>query len=97
MIWGRPPNLWLGVVTSGAGVAGVVMLAAGLDPEFVAQILAALVTFLGAIIALIAAQPPTIAKGDRIHVGTPNGQPTATATIGLTPAGQVTVQPERRH
>jgi len=96
MIWGRPPNLWLGLVTSGSGVAAVLMLAVGLEPDFVAQFLAAVVAFLGALIAFVAGQPPTVQAGDRINVHTPNGQPDATTTVGLAPSGQVTVQPDRR-
>jgi hypothetical protein len=91
VIFGRPTNLWLGVVTSGAGVAGILLIAAGLDPTFVAQLLGAVVALLGALITLIAGQPPSVNAGDRITVHTPNGQPDATAKVGLSPSGQVAV------
>jgi hypothetical protein len=91
VIFGRPTNLWLGVVTSGAGVAAIALIAGGLDPELVAQLLGALVAFLGAVIGLVAGQPPSVNPGDRIVVHTANGQPDATAKVGLSPSGQVAV------
>lgn len=91
MIFGRPTNLWLGVVTSGAGVAGIALIAAGVNPTFVAQLLGAVVAFLGAVIGLVAGQPPSVNPGDRIIVHTANNEPDATAKVGLSPSGQVAV------
>lgn len=95
MIRGRPINLWLGVVTAGSGVAAILLITAGLDPVFVAQLLGSLTAFLGAIIALIAGQPPSVNPGGAVVVHTSNGQPDAHATLDVGATGRVVVQ-ERR-
>jgi hypothetical protein len=91
MIYGRPINLWLGVVTSSVGFLGIVLIGIGLDPEFVAQLLGALAALLGALVALVAGQPATINPGDRVVIHTPNGDKDVHARVDLSPAGQATV------
>lgn len=95
MILGRPTNLWLGVVTAGAGVATVLLLAWGFDPRTVAQTAGAVVTLMGALIALVAGQPPAVNPGGAVTVHTANGDVNATARLGLSPRGQVTVLDRR--
>lgn len=86
MILGRPTNLWLGVVTALAGGVTVALVAAGVDPELVANAVGAGVTALGAIIALVAYQPPTLAPGDKFITETPAGQPNYETTVAKPPA-----------
>jgi hypothetical protein len=93
MILGRPTNLWLGVVTALTGAVTVTAVALGLDPTIVATVAGAFGGVLGAIIALVAGQPPTVAAGGAIAVQTPAGEPNATATVNVAPSGEVTVQP----
>lgn len=91
MIAGRPINLWLGLIASASGVAAIVLVGIGLDPEFVAQLLASLVTFLGAGVALVAGQPPVVNPGDRVTIHTPNGDQNVHARVDVGPTGQATV------
>ena len=76
MILGRPTNLWLGIVTSGLGFLqiAIVTLIPTADPVSVATVLGALGLFLGAVISLVANQPPTVNEGSAINVVTPPGQ-----------------------
>lgn len=94
MIWGKPVNLWNGVVTAAAGVVSIILIQiVGADPETVAQLLAAIVLFLGSVGALIASQPPTIPDGGTVHVQTPSGQKDATATLSVNGGGNVEATP----
>lgn len=92
MIAGRPINLWLGVTTAAAGFVTVSLIALGADPTVVANIVGAGAGVMGAVIALVAGQPPTIASGGQVNVQTPAGQPNGTATLEVTRSGEVTVQ-----
>ena len=89
MIFGRPPTLWLGLVTAGTAFAQVVIVTAipEANPAQVATILGALALLLGALIALIANQPPTLNVGDKYVVTTPSGDPNVTkvANTNTTP------------
>lgn len=91
MIFGRPTNLILGAFT---GLFNVVVLIATSQGSafFTPELVAAVNIAAGAVITLVAGQPPTINSGDRVNVTTPSGQPNATATVGVTSAGDVTVQ-----
>ena len=75
MIFGRPTTLWLGLVTAGTAFAQVliVTLIPEANPAQVATILGAFGLLLGALIALVANQPPTLNVGDRYVVSTPTG------------------------
>lgn len=76
MILGRHPNLWLGFATAAVGFMSVVAVVVfKLDPTNVATIGGSATGLLGAGIALVAGQPPTLAPGDTYHVATPAGQP----------------------
>ena len=82
MIFGRPTNLWLGLVTATLGFAQVAIvsldLLPGVSEAAIATTLGALGLLLGALIALVAGQPPTLNVGDAYNVTTPAGQPNVT-------------------
>lgn len=76
MILGRPTNLWNGLVVAAVSLVSIVVmqLLPDVDSEVVATVGAAVTLFLGAAIALVANQPPTLAPGDRYTVVTPAGE-----------------------
>jgi hypothetical protein len=79
MIFGRASNLWLGLVTAGVGFTSVVAVTVfHLDPTAVATVAGAGTGLLGAVVALVAGQPPTVNAGDRVNVMTPSGDPNYT-------------------
>jgi hypothetical protein len=79
MILGRPTNLWLGLVTAALGFMQVAIVSLNLlpnvDPAQIATVLGALGLLLGALITLVANQPPTLNAGDPYVVATPSGTP----------------------
>ncbi len=75
MILGRPTNLWLGLATAVVSGLTFVMLQAGVDAATVATAGAAITGILGAVILLVANQPPTLNAGDPYTVTTPSGFP----------------------
>ena len=82
MIWGRPTNLWLGFVTAFVGFASVTAVSVfNADPTVVATLAGAGTGLLGALVVLVAGQPPTVKEGDTVNVQTPNGQPNTTLTV----------------
>ena len=81
MILGRPTNLWLGLMTAAAGFVTVTAITMGADPTVVANLVGAGAGVMGAIIALVANQPPTINQGDAVNVITPQGEPNKTVTV----------------
>lgn len=83
MIFGRPVNQWVGLITAAASLAQVliVTLRPDVDPAQVAIVLGALTAFLGVFIAFIAGQPPTLNSGDTVTVVTPAGQPNVVKTV----------------
>jgi len=84
IIWGRPQNLILGAVTALFNVVILVLGSQGIaiPPEVVAAVNIAA----GAVVAVIAYQPPTLNPGDTLNVTTPPGQPTAVTTVATPPA-----------
>lgn len=80
MILGRPTNLWLGLTGSFIAFLQVTIVSMfpGIDPVTVAQVLGALGLFLGAVISVVANQPPTVNEGDNVHVITPPDQENVT-------------------
>ena len=95
MILGRPTNLWLGAVTAVLNALAVIANAEGSPLAAFAtlatpEIIGVLNLALGAVIALIAVQPPTVTPGTSVTVQTPSGQPNATAELGVS-NGEVTV------
>lgn len=91
MILGRPTNLWLGLVTAITSFGALIALTAGVDPILVAQLSAGGGAVLGAVIALVAYQPPTLAPGDTFNVQTPAGEPNYQTTVAEPPAASVPV------
>jgi len=92
MIFGRPPNLVLGAFTA---VFNVVVLALGASGiEVPPAITAAVNLAAGAVITLIAYQPPTLNPGDTFKTATPSGQPTFTTTVATPPAHDSPPVPE---
>lgn len=86
MILGRPVNLVVGAFQA---VLGAVVLTLGaLAPPIVipAAVVAGVVIAFGAVIAVIAGQPPTLNPGDQFHVTTPSGTPNVTTTVATPPA-----------
>ena len=77
MIFGRPTNLWLALVTAVLTFAQVVIvnLVPQVDAAEVATILGSLGGVLAVAIALIANQPAVVQPGDTITVITPKGEP----------------------
>lgn len=84
MILGRPADAFLAIVTSGVGFA--TLIAAALGYPIPPEIAGALLAFLGAIIAFVANQPPTLQAGDTYTIATPKGQPNYEATVAPPPA-----------
>lgn len=91
MILGRPTNLWIGLVTAIVGAGSVTAVVLGADPTIVATLSGSYSGVAGALIALVAGQPPTVLPNTAVNVQTESGQPNATATLGLTREGDVTV------
>lgn len=96
MLWGRPTNLWLGLVTTAAGSVSVMLILAGVDPTIVAGLVGAVVSVLGAVIALVAYSPPTLLPGDTFNVQTPGDLPNFVTTVATPPHADLppVVQPE---
>ena len=84
MIFGRPTNLILGAFT---GVFNVVVLVANSQGStfFTPEIVAAVNIAAGALITLIAGQPPTVNEGDTVRISTPSGQPNAEISATIPP------------
>lgn len=70
MIFGRPTNLWTGLITSVISLGALLALQSGVDPTAVAQFSAAFGLVAGAAVLLIANQPASIAEGSTYTVVT---------------------------
>jgi hypothetical protein len=91
MLWGRPPNLILGAFTAIFNVVVLVLGGSGIhiDPGVTAAVnLAA-----GAVITVIAYQPPTLSPGDTFKTATPAGQPSYETTVSQPPAADAAPVP----
>ncbi len=86
MIFGRPTNLWLGLTTAIVGAISVTAVALGADPTIVATISGAWGGVVGAIILVVANQPPTLNPGDTFTVKTAGDQPNYTTVVAHPPA-----------
>lgn len=81
MILGRPTNLVLGAFTVTFNLI-VVVLAALVPPIVIpAIVVGAVGAAFGAIIALIANQPPTVNAGSTVNVVQPGATPNTTTTV----------------
>lgn len=63
------------------GFASVTAVTLGADPTVVATIAGAAGGLLGALVVLVAGQPPTVAPGSAINIQTPSGEANRTVTV----------------
>ena len=86
MILGRPQNLILGAVTAIFNVIALILASQhnAIDPTVYAWINIAL----GAVITLIAYQPPTLNPGQTFNVTTPAGTPSYQTVVAIPPAAE---------
>lgn len=75
MIWGRPINLWTGLLTLISGAVATTAIAAGADPVLVATLIGPWTAVLGAVILFVANQPAQINEGSSYTVVTTGGDP----------------------
>ena len=96
MILGRPTNLILGAITALFNL--VILVLAALEPPIIipAVVVGAANLAIGAVIALIANQPPTVNPGSTINVVTPASAPNQTQTVSVQaiPVTSPTVPPQ---
>jgi len=87
VIFGRPTNLWLGLATAIQGAIAITAVQLGADPTAVATISGAWGAVVGAMVLVVAGQPPTMNVGDSYVVTTPAGSPNVTkvANTNVTP------------
>lgn len=86
MIFGRPTNLI--VAAFQALIGAVIIVLANLVPpiDIPGAVVGAIVLAFGALIALVANQPPTLNPGDQFATATPKGQPNYVTTVATPPA-----------
>jgi hypothetical protein len=90
MILGRPTNLWLGLTSALVGFLAVAAVTLGADPTVVATLAGSFAGVIGATIALVAGQPPTLNPGDTLMVTTPPGHATAETIVPTPDTAKVT-------
>jgi hypothetical protein len=88
MIFGRPADLVATAITALLNV--LVLIASSMGVSVTPEMVAALNIAAGAVIAVLAFQPPTVTSGGAVNVQTPSGQPNGTATLTVAPSGDVT-------
>ncbi len=81
MIFGRPTNLWLGLVSALSGAVSATAIVLGADGETVGILAGVWTAVIGACILIIANQPPTVSSGDTVLVQTPPGQDNREVTV----------------
>lgn len=86
MIFSKPTNLWLGLMTAVVGAIEITLIAFGADPTIVATVGGAWGAVGGASIVLVASRPPTLAPGDTFTVQTEAGRPNYQTTVAEPPA-----------
>lgn len=94
MIFGKPTNLWLGLMTAVVGAVEITLIAFGFDPTIVATVGGAWGAVGGALIVLVASRPPTLAPGDTFNTLTPAGEPNFVTVVATPPAPSTPVQVE---
>ena len=94
MLFGRPTNLWLGAFSGLLGAAVVIL--ANLAPPIVipGAVVGAITAAVGALIAVVANQPPTLNPGDTFATKTPNGTPNYVTTVATPPAADAPPVPD---
>ncbi len=81
MIFGRPTNLWLGLVSALSGAIAATAIVLGADGETVGILAGVWSGVVGAVIVIIANQPPTVNSGDTVLIQTPAGAPNKPVTV----------------
>src|ERR1035437_6662466 len=81
MLFNRPANLILGAITAITGVVFLSLSAAGI--VIPVELIPSIGVAEGAIIAVVAYQPPTLNPGDTINVVTPAAQPNQVQTVAV--------------
>ncbi len=81
MIFGRPTNLWLGLVSALSGAIAATAIVLGADGETVGILAGVWSAVVGACILIIANQPPTVNSGTTVNVVTPADQPNRAVTV----------------
>ncbi len=81
MIFGRPTNLWLGLVSALSGAIAATAIVLGADGETVGILAGVWSAVVGACILIIANQPPTVNSGTTVNVVTPADQPNRAITV----------------
>ncbi len=78
-------NLWLGAFT--AIFSTIVLILSALVPPIIINpaVVSGVTLAAGALMALVANQPPTLTAGDTFNVQTPKGQPNYTTTVAAPP------------
>ncbi len=83
MLWGRPVNLWVGLISSAD--ATLITIIGATQTADVAQtwaiILGAVGAFLGVAVSFLAGQPPTLSPGQTFNIQTPSGQPNSVGVV----------------
>ena len=93
MLFGRPINLIVGAFTTLLG-AVVVILSALPNPIVIPSVVVGAVTLaFGALVALVANQPPTLSPGDSFTVQTAAGTPNYQTTVATPPAADAPPTP----
>jgi len=91
MLLGRPTNLIVGAFTTIFGAVVVILSALPHPIEIPTVVTGAVIGAFGALVALIANQPPTLTPGDSYSIATPKGQPNYSATVAAPPASTTPV------
>jgi len=94
MLFGRPINLVAGAFQAVLGA--IVLILAALAPPVIipAAVVAGVTIAFGAVIALVANQPPTLNPGDSFNVQTPAGTPNYQTTVATPPAADPAPTPK---
>lgn len=75
MIFGRPTNLWLGLVSALSGAVAATAIILGAPAEQVGILAGVWSAVIGACILIVAYLPPVVSPGDTVTVRTPTGEP----------------------
>lgn len=92
MIFGRPTNLWNGLVVALSGALSATAIVLGAPAQQVGILAGVWTAVVGAVITIVAGQPPTLNPGDAYTVVTPNDAPNVTKVANTNMAAQPPVQ-----
>lgn len=90
MLFGRPVQLWNGLLTALGGAVTLTLVALGFDAAVITPIIGGWSLVFGAIVILVAGQPPVVKPDSEVIVQTAANKTNAAATLDVAPAtGQV--------